>query len=79
MLHSMTAFDPSKRGYSVTYRVGQTTVPSCPGCGRTQWIIGRHSAECVFCSLVLPLADGPNQRAEAPTIKRRGDGGGRVQ
>ncbi len=46
-------FDPSSRGYSMLYRGADT---SCPGCGRTNWIIGRFSAECGFCATALPLA-----------------------
>ena len=49
-------FDPAKRGYSVSYRVGKTTAPPpCPGCGRTNWLVGRKTAECAFCGLALPL------------------------
>lgn len=28
----------------------------CPGCGRSQWYIGRSTAECAFCETALPLA-----------------------
>lgn len=41
------------RGYAATYRHG--LVNHCPGCGRSNWIIGRHSAECAFCSTSLPF------------------------
>jgi glutaredoxin 2 len=37
----------------MTYRDGETN--HCPGCARSQWIIGRLSAECAFCSTALPL------------------------
>lgn len=47
------AHDPSLRGYVVTYRRGE--VNHCPGCGRSQWWVGRVSAECAFCGTALPL------------------------
>ena len=43
------------RGYSPIYR--ENSVNNCPGCGRTQWIVGRISAECSFCATALPLSD----------------------
>ena len=48
----------------------------CPGCGRSQWLIGRVTAECVFCSTALPLADQP--AAQARPMLRIGKGGGKV-
>ena len=50
-----TAFNPSARGYDAVYHDGE--VNHCPGCGRTQWMIGRLSAECAFCSTALPLKE----------------------
>ena len=49
----MTGPDPSRHGYSPTYWPGE--VNHCPGCGRSQWIIGRITAECAFCATALPL------------------------
>lgn len=46
--------DPTRRGYAVAYRDGETN--RCPGCGRQQWYIGRIMAECAFCLTALPLA-----------------------
>lgn len=46
-------FRHEPRGYRVTYHFG--TVNYCPGCGHSQWHIGRSSAECAFCTTVLPL------------------------
>ena len=46
-------FDPAKRGYYTIYR--EQEVNHCPGCGRSQWIIGRQTAECAYCSTALPL------------------------
>ena len=47
---------PHERGYHVVYRDHETN--HCPGCGRSQWLIGRLMAECAFCATALPLADG---------------------
>ena len=49
------AWKPYERGYHAVYR--EHEVNHCPGCGRTQWLIGRVSAECSFCSTALPLSD----------------------
>lgn len=43
----------AQRGYQVTFRPGQRTV--CPGCGRSQWLVGRSTAECAFCATALPI------------------------
>lgn len=44
------------RSYCVSYRVGGTMdVPPCPGCSRTNWLVGRTTAECAFCGMALPL------------------------
>lgn len=68
-------FDPANRGYSAIYRDNE--VNHCPGCGRTQWHIGRVTAECAFCGTALPLQD--DNRAAAPTIRSFGKGGGIVR
>jgi hypothetical protein len=49
------AWRPYERGYHAVYHDHE--VNHCPGCGRTQWIIGRISAECAFCATALPLAE----------------------
>jgi hypothetical protein len=49
-------FNNAARGYHAVYRVGQTN--HCPGCGRSHWMVGRHLAECAFCTTALPLIDG---------------------
>lgn len=41
------------RGFSIVYREEQ--VNHCPGCGKTNWYIGRMMAECGFCTTALPL------------------------
>lgn len=58
--------DPAGRGYHVVYR--EHEVNHCPGCGRTQWLIGRMSAECAFCTTALPLAEASMRSHKAPII-----------
>lgn len=41
--------------YSFMYHDGGTN--HCPGCGHTQWHIGRATAECASCGTALPLAE----------------------
>jgi hypothetical protein len=36
------------------YRQGE--INRCPGCGRTQWRVGRITAECAFCGTALQIA-----------------------
>jgi hypothetical protein len=47
--------DLSARGYLVLFRPDQPN--HCPGCGHSQWFVGRMSAECGICGTALPLAD----------------------
>lgn len=56
------------------YHIGETN--HCPGCGRSQWIIGRATAECAFCSSALPLTDSSGK---TPRIISFGNGGGKVR
>lgn len=44
--------DIEARGYCVSYRPHE--INRCPGCGRSQWWIGRILAECGFCSTAIP-------------------------
>ena len=47
--------DPTRRGYAFLYR---PEVPNyCPGCSKTNSLVGRHVAECAFCGAILPLSD----------------------
>lgn len=46
-------FRLAAHGYSPLYFLGE--VNHCPGCGRSQWLIGRVTAECAFCATALPL------------------------
>ena len=55
---------PLERGYHAVYR--EHEVNHCPGCGRTQWLIGRVSAECAFCSTALPLAEASLRSYNGP-------------
>lgn len=34
----------------------------CPCCGNASWLVGRQSAECARCQMVLPLASGHGVR-----------------
>ena len=57
---------PHERGYHAVYREHQ--VNHCPGCGCTQWLVGRVSAECAFCATALPLAEASMSARTGPTI-----------
>ena len=49
----------------VLFRQGE--INHCPGCGGTQWNVGRNSAECAYekCGLPLDFANRPTTgRAE---------------
>jgi hypothetical protein len=45
----------ARRGDHIVYRANESN--HCPGCGRSQWYIGRVSAECGFCGTAVPLAE----------------------
>ena len=69
------------RGHHIVYRANADN--HCPGCGRSQWFIGRFSAECGFCGTAVPLAEAkfedygsggsskPRSRAPAGTANQR--------
>lgn len=57
---------PAGRGYHAVYR--ENAVNHCPGCGRTQWLIGRVSAECAFCATALPLAEASMRHHNSPIV-----------
>ena len=44
---------PSERGHVILYRQAETN--HCPGCGGSQWLVGRQSAECARCATAIPL------------------------
>lgn len=58
MLAHHQAFDPAQRGYHILYRPG--ALNPCPGCGRSQWLVGRSTAECAFCATALPILMRPD-------------------
>ncbi len=51
----------AKRGHHIIYRANESN--RCPGCGRSQWYIGRMTAECGFCGTAVPLAETYRQEA----------------
>jgi hypothetical protein len=65
--------NPAKRGHHVVYRAEETN--RCPGCGRSNWHVGRLTAECAFCGTAVVLAEAEmSMRAGAPvesTASRR--------
>ena len=54
----------SQRGHHIVYRANAAN--HCPGCGRSNWFIGRISAECGFCGTAVPLAEA---RTDEPTAR----------
>lgn len=50
------AIEPRLMGYRIMYHREEAN--HCPGCGKTQWHVGRLSAQCAFCDTTLPFADG---------------------
>jgi hypothetical protein len=59
----------AKRGHHIVYRVNESN--HCPGCGRSQWYIGRVSAECGFCGTAVPLAETSWQEASSAIPRPR--------
>lgn len=59
----------AKRGHHIVYRANESN--HCPGCGRSQWYIGRMSAECGFCGTAVPLAEASVLEAAAPAPRPR--------
>jgi hypothetical protein len=51
----------AQRGHHIVYRANASN--HCPGCGRSQWYVGRVSAECGFCGTAVPLAETAVQEA----------------
>ena len=56
------------------YHLGETN--HCPGCGRSQWHIGRTTAECAFCHTAVQLSEQP--AAQPLPMRIFGKGGGKV-
>lgn len=57
----------AQRGHHVVYRTNEAN--HCPGCGRSQWYIGRISAECGFCGTAVALAETSRQEAALPRTR----------
>lgn len=47
--------DLSSRGYQVLFWRDQ--INHCPGCGRSQWHVGRITAECSYCGTALSISE----------------------
>lgn len=59
----------AKRGHHIVYRANEAN--HCPGCGRSQWYIGRVSAECGFCGTAVPLAETTRHEPVATSPRPR--------
>lgn len=46
--------DHSGMSWHAVFRPGRENL--CPGCARSNWAVGRITAECGFCKTVLPIA-----------------------
>ena len=44
-----------ERGFQPVFRSQASN--TCPGCGRSHWLVGRSTAECAFCATALPIAE----------------------
>jgi len=66
------SIDPARRGYAMMYHAGESN--RCPGCARSQWHIGRQTAECAYCATALPLAEAGylNRPADHPAARSAG-------
>ena len=51
------------KGFVVLYRRHGNN--ACPSCGKSNWIVGRTSAECAFCQTALPLAEPVSPELQA--------------
>jgi hypothetical protein len=47
------AIDDAAQGFRLVYHDDHAN--PCPGCGMSQWLVGRVSAQCAFCATALPL------------------------
>jgi hypothetical protein len=55
----------AQRGHHIVYRANASN--HCPGCGHSNWFIGRVSAECGFCGTAVPLAEARHDEATTPS------------
>jgi hypothetical protein len=44
-----------RTGFRPSFRLDQAN--PCPGCGKSNWYVGRATAECAFCGSALPIAE----------------------
>lgn len=51
---STQPINPVLCGYKVMYHPGEQN--RCPGCGHSNWHVGRVTAQCAFCGTALALA-----------------------
>lgn len=58
---------PELRGFVINYDGPHTR---CPGCSRSNWLIGRTLAECGFCATALPLIESSRNANATPAIIR---------
>ncbi|MCH8616568.1 PilZ domain-containing protein [Sphingomonas sp. SM33] len=59
----------ANRGHHIVYRANASN--HCPGCGRSQWFVGRVSAECGFCGTAVPLAEARHDDSGGVSVGRR--------
>ena len=59
----------ARRGHHIVDR--SNALNHCPGCGRSQWYVGRISAECGYCATAIPLAEARLDRP-SPAVERKG-------
>jgi hypothetical protein len=59
----------AQRGHHIVYRANESN--HCPGCGRSQWFIGRISAECGFCGTAVPLAEARYDDSGSATVRSK--------
>ena len=51
---SSQPINPVHWGYKIMYHPGEQN--RCPGCGHSNWHVGRVTAQCAFCGTALALA-----------------------
>jgi hypothetical protein len=56
MFRPSQAFHPKELGYRIAFHNDGPN--HCPSCGKSNWIVGRMTAECAFCATALPLEGG---------------------
>lgn len=52
-----------------SYVTGRTNY--CPGCGRSQWWIGRTTAECAFCHTAVPISGATSSMTGRKEVIKR--------